>query len=67
MKPLNAHLGKRAIYSTQFTEGQRMQLVLTSVLQEPLILSIIYILILEMLFVSPLHYHSLMCMCHQCI
>lgn len=40
MKPLNAHLGKRAIYSTQFTEGQRMQLVLTSVLQEPLILSI---------------------------
>lgn len=67
MKPLNAHLGKRAIYSTQFTEGQRMQLVLTSVLQEPLILSIIYILILEMLFGSPLHYHSLMCMCHQCI
>lgn len=35
---LNAHLGKRAIYSAQHIEGQGMQLVLAAVFQECLII-----------------------------
>lgn len=39
IKAINAHLGKRAIYSAQHTEGQGMQLVLGAVFQECLIIS----------------------------
>lgn len=70
IKALNAHLGKRAIYSAQHIEGQGMQLVLAAVFQECLIISswhVIYILILEMSFVCSLHYHSLISTCHYCI
>lgn len=60
-------LGKKAIYSAQCIERQGMQLVLTAVFQESLIISSlheIYILILKMPFVCPLHYHSSISMCH---
>lgn len=39
IKALNAHLGKRAIYTAQHIEGQEMQLVLAAVFQECLITS----------------------------